>query len=84
LLSPEELQPPQAGDYELIDSETGQRLDINLGPESLGEYSRRLHKWLDETEAWCRANGARYLLVQSDWDVERVLLDTLRRRQVTG
>src|SRR5205814_4843575 len=35
MLSPEELQPPRAGDFELIDSETGERLDIHLGTESV-------------------------------------------------
>jgi hypothetical protein len=84
VLSPDELRPPSAGDLELIDSETGGRLEIHLGPESLAEYGRRLRTWLDETEAWCRAHGAGYLLVQSDWDIERVLLDTLRRKRVTA
>jgi uncharacterized protein (DUF58 family) len=83
VLSPEELQPSDVGDLELIDSETGQRLEIRLGAETLTEYKRRLDAWLEETENWCRANGAGYLRLQSDWDVERILLDTLRRRQVT-
>ncbi len=84
ILSPEELRPPDEGNVELVDSETGQKLEIRLGVESLGEYRRRLNLWLAETEGWCREHGAGYLLVQSDWEVERVLLDTLKRRGVTA
>jgi uncharacterized protein (DUF58 family) len=84
ILSPDEIHPPESGDLELIDSETGEQLEIRLGVESLTEYKRRLGAWLEETEQWCRSNGAGYLRLQSDWDVERVLLDTLRRRRVTA
>jgi hypothetical protein len=84
ILSAEELRPPSGGELELIDSETGEKLEIHLGPESLGEYRRRLDAWLAETEAWCRSNGTGYLRLESHWDIERVLLETLRRRGVTA
>lgn len=83
MLSPEELSPPADGDLELLDCETGEQMEVHLNTESLHEYRRRLTEWLQETEGWCRRSGARYLLVQSDWDVERVMLDTLRRMGVT-
>lgn len=83
VLSPEEMQPPDVGELELWDSETGQQMEVHMGDASLAEYRRRLNLWLGETEAWCRSAGAGYLLVQSDWDIERVLLETLRRRGVT-
>jgi uncharacterized protein (DUF58 family) len=84
VLSPEEIAPPDEGDLELIDSETGERLEIHLGPESMTEYRRRLDEWLLEAQSWCRSQGAGYLLVRSDWDVERVMLQTLRQRGVTA
>jgi hypothetical protein len=68
----------------LIDSETDARIDVHLGKEALAEYHRRLHSWLGASESWCRSSGANYLLVQSDRDVERVMLDMLRRRGVTS
>ena len=84
MLSPEELRPPDLGDLELTDSETGQKLELHLGNAGLEEYQRRLNTWLAETDAWCRSQGAGYLLARSDWDVERVLLDILRRRGITA
>lgn len=83
LLSPEELWPSEDGDFQLEDSETGERLDVHVGGASLQEYDRRLNAWLAETEAWCQANATRYVRLQSDWDIERTLLDMLRRRGVT-
>lgn len=82
LLSPDDMEPPDGGNMELEDSETGLRMEIQLGDESLREYRRRLDNWLSETQEWCRSNGAGYLLVQSDWDIERVILETLKWRRV--
>jgi len=83
ILSAEELRPPNEGELELIDSETGEKIEVHLGVESLAEYNRRLNTWLEETQQWCRNNGAGYILMESDWDIERMLLETLRRRGVT-
>jgi hypothetical protein len=82
MVSREELSPSEVGDLELIDSETGERMELYLGREGLAEYGRRVQDWLDDTSSYCRAQGASYLRVMSDADVERILLDTLRRRGV--
>ena len=83
IISPEEIAPAATGDLELVDSETGERLEIYLGREGLAEYDRRVRSWLDDTEAFCRSQGVGYFYVLSNSDVERVLLETLRRRGVT-
>jgi uncharacterized protein (DUF58 family) len=84
ILAPDELRPPDSGDLELEDSETGRRLEVHLGREGRAEYSRRLKAWLQETEDWCRSTGAGYVLVESEWDTERILLEILRRHGVTA
>jgi hypothetical protein len=84
MLSPDELHPSDSGDYQLIDNETGAHMDVFLGKESLAEYGRQLSTFLQDSEAWCRSQGANYLLVRSDHDIERVMLDMLRRRGVTA
>ena len=35
---------------------------------------------MEAIHAWCRDAGAGYVLVDTTWDVERVLLETLRRQ----
>ena len=83
VLSPEELNPPDVGDAALIDSETGREMELHIGPESLTEYRRRLQQWLDDTSAWASANGVDYLLVESNREIERTMLETLRLRGIT-
>lgn len=83
MISPEEIAPIATGDLELVDSETGEKLEIYLGREGLAEYDRRVQSWLDETGAYCTSQGAGYFRVMSNADVERVLLETLKRRGVT-
>jgi uncharacterized protein (DUF58 family) len=84
VLSPEELSPPDMGDLELVDSETDAHVDVYLGKEAIAEYGRRLRTWMDDAESWCRSRGANYLFVQSDWDVERIMLQMLRRQGITA
>jgi hypothetical protein len=83
VLSPDDVRPGTAGDLELEDSETGERLELHLGDEGLVAYDQNLRAWLAETVDWCRDNGAGYLLVESDWDIERVLLEHARGRGIT-
>jgi uncharacterized protein (DUF58 family) len=83
ILSPQELDPEGQGEIELIDSETGERLEVHLGQASLAEYRRRLEVWRSECEEWCRNQGANYFLIRSDWEADRILLSTLRRGGVT-
>jgi uncharacterized protein (DUF58 family) len=83
ILSPEELRPADLGDLDLIDIESAERREIHLNTESLAAYHQGLDAWLEETEQWCRRQGAGYVRLESDWEIERVLLETLRRRGVT-
>jgi uncharacterized protein (DUF58 family) len=84
VLSPDELRPGETGDLDLVDSETGDRLEVHLGKESLAAYDANLRAWLAETADWCRDHGTGYLLVESAWDIERVLLEHARQRGITA
>jgi uncharacterized protein (DUF58 family) len=84
ILSPDELHPAAEGDLQLIDSETGEQLEIRLDRESRAAYGRQLAAWRAEVAEWCRLQGVTYILVPSDWDVERALLELLRHGRVTA
>jgi uncharacterized protein (DUF58 family) len=79
VLSPQELRPPERGDLELVDSETGRRLPVHLNENLLAAYEQRLLKWLAGVEQWCRDRGTSYVLASSDADTTRVVLNVLRR-----
>lgn len=60
-LSSQELDPEAQGETTLVDSETGERLDLALDDEALALYRGRLTAWLDDTEKTLRKRGIRYV-----------------------
>lgn len=79
LMSPEEEDPAAQGPVELIDAETGARLDVALSLDAIHRYRARLATWLDAVEALATRRGLRYVRVRTDRPADVVLLDDLRR-----
>ena len=81
-LSPDEVEPPLAGDLRLLDVETGapQEVTIDGGMRTL--YRRRLQAWRDEIQATCRARDIHYIPVETDTPFDRVVLYDLRKSGV--
>lgn len=75
LLTPDEVDPPLAGDLRLIDVETGQGQEVSLDGGMRALYRKRLQDWRDEIEAACLRRNVRYIPVSTaqPWD-ELVLL----------
>jgi len=82
LLSPEELNPPLEGDVELVDSETGDAVQVSIDRAVLRRYRRRLQEWLEGIEVFCSRRGITYLRVETTQSMERLLLERLRREKV--
>src|SRR5204862_4510677 len=70
ILSPDELDPPLAGDIELVDIETNQTQDVSLDGGLRELYRTRARTWIQTIQADCRKHGIRYLDVITDqaWD----------------
>ncbi len=77
-----ELDPPELGDVDLVDVETGERVAQTLTPGHLDDYRTRLDEWLDEVDFSCRRLGAGYALVDTRVPLRTVLLGGLRRAEV--
>lgn len=80
VLSPDELQPPLAGDLKLVDIETGAGEEITLDATVLAEYRERLQEWQAELAAFCASRAIHYIPVTTDMPWERLVLQTLRRQ----
>ncbi len=80
--SPEEEDPRLAGEVELIDSETGERLEFGASLATLQAYRARYQRWLADQEQACTSRGMRYVRIASNRPVDAVILDDLRRAQV--
>jgi len=78
LLSPEETNPPYAGDLRVTDAETGEARDVTLDAEALRGYRDRLREFLERAEAFCRGNEISYYRVVTDAPVEAFMLTQLK------
>ncbi len=73
VMSPQELEPELEGELRLIDSETGEFLDILTSNAVYDVYQKNLERFLAELKETCLKWGAGYSFVRSDEDIVRVL-----------
>lgn len=78
LLSPQELDPPLAGDLQLVDAELGEETEITVSGPLLKAYRKNLNAFLSELREFCHRRGARYLSASTDMPFDRLVLDQLR------
>jgi uncharacterized protein (DUF58 family) len=79
VLSPQELYPVEGGDVELVDSETGEIVEVSLTPRMIQVYRDRLDQWCADAESLCARRGVVYLRVSSDTPLETLFLEQLRQ-----
>jgi len=79
VLAPDELDPPLAGDLQLVDVETGFEQDVSLDGGLRSLYRERAQAWIQAIRADCRKRGVRYqdLITSQPWD-QALLLDMRR------
>lgn len=78
-LSPDEVEPPLAGDLRLIDVETGDPQEVTIDGRMRALYRRRLLDWQEEARATCRRRDVLYVPLETSTPLERLLLRDLRR-----
>ena len=78
LLSPEELDPPLAGDLRLLDVETEADQEVSLDGGMRELYRRRVLAWRQEIQATSRKRNIRYLGLSTAQPWERVVLRQMR------
>ena len=79
VLSPDELDPPLAGDLQLLDIETGHAQDVSLDGGLRSLYRARAQAWMQSTQLDCRKQGVRYLSAITDQPWDQTLLLEMRR-----
>lgn len=79
VLAPDELDPPLAGDLQLVDVETGQEQDVSLDGGLRSLYRERARAWVQSIQADCRKRGVRYLALTTSQPWDQALLLDMRR-----
>ena len=82
LLSPDEVDPPLAGDLRLLDAETGQAVEITADYEALARYKAGLAAWQTEIRDWCSRRNIAYVPVTTNTPFEEFIFAFLRQRGI--
>ncbi|MFH1304520.1 MAG: DUF58 domain-containing protein [Planctomycetota bacterium] len=80
ILGPSEINPEINGDLRLVDSESGQTLDISSAGDLLGLYHEHRALLEEHLAMLCRQRSGRFMTVNSGDSLEHVLFDLLRRK----
>ncbi len=78
LLCEEDLDPEYAGDLELIDKETSQRLTVSVTDDVAATYRSRVQQWREDVRSMTGATGGLYISVDARDDIADLLLSTWR------
>src|SRR6476661_6186899 len=84
VLSPDELDPALEGDLRLVDSETGDGIDVTVDLATLDDYKARLAAWQDSLADLAAKRRASYVPLSSDVPLADLVFAELRRRRVVG
>jgi uncharacterized protein (DUF58 family) len=84
LLSPEELDPQIEGDLRLVDSETGDGVDVTIDLATLDDYRRRVEAWREGFAELAAKRRATYVPLSTDVPLAELVFAELRRRRVLG
>lgn len=78
ILSEEEISPPISGSIKLIDSETGEVIELDEVDDILNGYRQTLGKFLEEIESFCLNHSIEYIRASSSIPIDRVVLYYMR------
>ena len=84
VLSPDELDPPLEGDLRLVDSETGESIDVTADLATIDAYRERLTAWKDAFAHLAARRQATYVDLATDTPLNELIFAELRRRRVLG
>jgi uncharacterized protein (DUF58 family) len=79
VLSPDEVDPPLAGDLQLVDIETNAQQDVSIDGGLRNLYKTRVRDWIQSIQTDCRKHGIKYLDVVTDKAWDQILLLEMRR-----
>ena len=78
VLAKEEAEPALTGDFLLIDSESGERLDVSASKRLVENYQKTVRGFCSSLQQYCAQRGASYLFATTDLPFEALVLQYLR------
>ncbi|MEW6129871.1 MAG: DUF58 domain-containing protein [Acidobacteriota bacterium] len=84
VLADEEVSPETAGDWLVVDAETGEEREITINARAVEAYKKTLAKFTESLESFCRKQGIGYTFMQSSAAFEELLLKNLIESRMAG
>jgi uncharacterized protein (DUF58 family) len=78
VLAQEEIDPVLTGDFLLVDSETGEKLDVTASRRLVENYQKTVRGFCSSLQTCCSARGVSYLFASTDLPFEALVLNYLR------
>ncbi len=69
----EEVEPDFEGDFSLVDSETGETVEVTMDASAVDAYVMRFAGLIEELRGWARRHGATYVRAVNDEPLEDVV-----------
>lgn len=82
VLSPQEVEPPIAGDLRLKDIEDGDMAEVTISAPLLKRYKAMLGAYCEQMRLFCARRDLTLITVRSDTPVDVLVLDYLRKRGI--
>ena len=79
VLAPDEIDPPLAGDLQLVDIETNFQQDVSIDNGLRNLYRDRVQAWRQSIQTDCRKHNIRYLDLVTSLSWDQALLLEMRR-----
>jgi uncharacterized protein (DUF58 family) len=84
VLSPQELDPPLEGDLRVVDSETGEGIDVTADLTTIDAYRSRLAAWKQGFADLAAKRAATYVDLSTEVPLNDLVFAELRRRRVVA
>jgi uncharacterized protein (DUF58 family) len=78
VLAQEEIDPVLTGDFLLVDSETGEKLDVTASRRLVENYQKTVRGFCSSLQTFCAARGISYLFASTELPFEALVLNYLR------
>ncbi|MBI2941255.1 MAG: DUF58 domain-containing protein [Chloroflexi bacterium] len=82
LVDPQELAPRVKGEAEIFDLESGEVVELLVGPEVIRQYQERFDSWCGDVKAFCHQRDISYLRVDTSIPLEQLILKDMRQARV--
>ena len=82
ILSNDEINPRIGGDVKLVDKETSKSAELSLDASTVAEFTDRFRNWQQGIASYSAKNGIQYLSVTTETPWDKLVLHSLRERNV--